>query len=226
MPTYGKQATGGTGSGGFGADTIVQLANVATTLVNAWEQVITLTNNGVGTETAQSVLKLISAGAQVNARIDKPGSAWFPNGTSSVPGVGFLGTAGDGTTGSGYGMYFDQTFTRLGFAASANFVTFDGSQLLFNSATGNVRFNDQQIGRIGPNGDMQLTSVHDIVIGSSSALATNATAGFLQIPTCAGTPTGTVAAITGKACLVYDTTNLKLALSVGGGTWKQTAALT
>ena len=45
-----------------------------------------------------------------------------------------------------------------------------------------------------------------IVLGSV-ALATNATDGFLYIPTCAGTPTGTPTAKTGRVALVYDTTN-------------------
>lgn len=59
---------------------------------------------------------------------------------------------------------------------------------------------------------------------ASAALATSATAGFLTIPSCAGTPTGVPASIpTGQVPIVYDSTNNKIAVYNGG--WKQTAAL-
>jgi hypothetical protein len=59
----------------------------------------------------------------------------------------------------------------------------------------------------------------NVVVGSGSAIATNATSGFLQLPTMAGAPTGTVGAA-GKAAVVIDTTNNKICWSTGGGTWK------
>lgn len=62
----------------------------------------------------------------------------------------------------------------------------------------------------------------DVGIGSGSAIATSATAGFLLIPTCAGTPTGAPPnAGTGKAAIIFDTTNSQLWVSVSGATWKQ-----
>lgn len=62
----------------------------------------------------------------------------------------------------------------------------------------------------------------DVGIGTGSAIATSATVGFLLIPTCAGTPTGVAAnAGTGKAALIYDTTNGQLWISVSGSSWKQ-----
>lgn len=45
-----------------------------------------------------------------------------------------------------------------------------------------------------------------------AALSTTATDGFLYIPTCAGTPTGTPTAYTGMVPLVYDTTNHTLCI--------------
>jgi hypothetical protein len=48
-----------------------------------------------------------------------------------------------------------------------------------------------------------------VIIGTA-AIATNATDGFLYVPTCAGTPTGTPTTFTGSAPLIVDTTNHKL----------------
>ena len=48
------------------------------------------------------------------------------------------------------------------------------------------------------------------VIINTAAIATNATNGFLYVPTCAGTPTGTPTTYTGRAPIVVDTTNHKL----------------
>jgi len=50
------------------------------------------------------------------------------------------------------------------------------------------------------------------------ALATNANNGFAYIPTCAGPPTGTPTAYTGKVAMVYDTTNNKF--YIYNGAWK------
>lgn len=62
----------------------------------------------------------------------------------------------------------------------------------------------------------------DVGIGTGSAIATTAVVGFLLIPTCAGTPTGVATnAGTGKAALIFDTTNSQLWVSVSGSSWKQ-----
>ena len=66
---------------------------------------------------------------------------------------------------------------------------------------------------------MNIDASGNIVAGASAALATNATDGFLYVPTCAGTPTGTPTAITGMAPIVVDTTNNKLYF-YSGGTWR------
>ena len=66
---------------------------------------------------------------------------------------------------------------------------------------------------------MRLTSDGNVVAGSGAALATTATNGFLYVPTCAGTPTGTPTAITGMAPIVVDTTNNKMYF-YSGGQWR------
>ena len=66
---------------------------------------------------------------------------------------------------------------------------------------------------------MRITAAGSVVAGASAALATTATDGFLYVPTCAGTPTGTPTAITGMAPIVVDTTNNKLYF-YSGGAWR------
>lgn len=60
---------------------------------------------------------------------------------------------------------------------------------------------------------------NSIICGTTSALATNATDGFLYVPTCAGTPTGTPTTYTAKSAIVVDSTNNKLYF-YSGGAWQ------
>jgi hypothetical protein len=53
----------------------------------------------------------------------------------------------------------------------------------------------------------------------SAALATNATSGFLYVPSCAGTPTGAPESHTGTIPIVVDSTNHKLYF-YSGGSWR------
>ncbi len=74
----------------------------------------------------------------------------------------------------------------------------------------------------GGAGPITLTSGAALKTGSGSvvvggaAIATNATAGFLYLPTCAGTPTGVPEVHTGTCAMVFDTTNNKLYIYDGG----------
>lgn len=66
----------------------------------------------------------------------------------------------------------------------------------------------------GANGNIQLDG------GRGAALSTSATGGFVTIPTCAGTPSGTPANVpTGSVPIVFDTTGVKL-WAYTGGAWK------
>lgn len=59
----------------------------------------------------------------------------------------------------------------------------------------------------------------NVVSGPWAAIATNATNGFLYVPSCAGTPTGAPTSFTGKIPLVVDSTNNKLYF-YSGGSWR------
>jgi len=88
-------------------------------------------------------------------------------------------------------------------SAHIGFLTSGGNRYTFTDTSGVEIFN------------VRLDS--SVISGSKVALATNATTGFLYIPTCAGTPTGTPSSYTGKVAFVYDTTNNKI--YVYDGSW-------
>jgi len=100
-------------------------------------------------------------------------------------------------------------------------VTLDGAtpnnNIVFANVGGSVSF--AGLGIISSDATKIQLSGANIVIGSA-ALATNATDGFLYIESCAGTPTGTPTAFTGRVPLVYDTTSNQFWIYAGGA-WKQ-----
>lgn len=114
----------------------------------------------------------------------------------------FTGASGTCTllmtsTGNGHAGFFQATDFDVRFGATSN------SALLFTS-NGTTRFT--------------CTTGGSMVL-NSAAIATNATDGFLYIATCAGTPTGTPTAQTGRVALVYDTSAHQFWIYDGG--WKQ-----
>ena len=99
--------------------------------------------------------------------------------------------------------------------ATANwFVETSGLNLSFTSAQ-----NGAATWSINGAERARITGDGNVVAGGSVALATTATDGFLYVPTCAGTPTGTPTAITGMAPIVVNTTNNKLYF-YSGGAWR------
>lgn len=65
---------------------------------------------------------------------------------------------------------------------------------------------------------LTLDSEGSVILGKTAALSTSATDGFAYMPTCAGTPSGTPTAFTGKVAFVYDTTNNKI--YIYNGSWR------
>jgi hypothetical protein len=64
---------------------------------------------------------------------------------------------------------------------------------------------------------MSIDASGNIICGVG-AIATNATNGFLYVPTCAGVPTGTPTTVTGRVPIVADSTNNRLYI-YSGGAW-------
>lgn len=65
---------------------------------------------------------------------------------------------------------------------------------------------------------LRVKNTGSVVVGTA-ALSASATDGFLYVPTCDGTPSGTPTSQTGTAPIVIDTTNNKLYF-YSGGTWR------
>jgi len=101
-------------------------------------------------------------------------------------------------------------------------ITHDATGMLVstgaNTGAGTVPATIENDIRFNPRGTNQfsISGLGNIVCGNQAALATDATDGFLYIPTCAGAPTGVPTAYTGKVAVVFDTTNDKLYVYDGG----------
>ena len=103
------------------------------------------------------------------------------------------------------------------------FVVDSTSSLVTIGAAGRTSFSTSALRFLTSDGSAALerariTSGGNFVVGTA-ALATTATDGFLYVPTCAGTPTGTPTTQTGTAPIVVDTTNNKLYF-YSGGQWR------
>lgn len=139
---------------------------------------------------------------------------------SGANGMGILATTMLLRTNIGYGAGINFNSKETGtntFLAMAS-IQAEGSAS-WNSvanATAFLRFSTINAGT--PAERMRITGAGSVLIGTA-ALATNATDGFLYIPSCAGTPTGTPTAATGRVPLIYDSTNHKW-YAYDGGSWR------
>ena len=99
--------------------------------------------------------------------------------------------------------------SQAGYYETGNDKLFIDNQTRTNEATS--RTNSLLYGVFNSTPTSQILQLNAAVIcGTNAALTTNATDGFLYIPSCAGAPTGTPTAYTGKVAMVFDTTNNKL----------------
>jgi len=119
--------------------------------------------------------------------------------------------------------------TGIATAAGFNFTTIQAPTIAGDTATCAIATAATLYVTAAPiaGANVTITAGQAIKVGAGSivcqgaALATDATNGFLYIPTCAGTPNGTPTTQTGTIPIVYDTTNHKLYIYDGswvGGT--------
>lgn len=134
------------------------------------------------------------------------------------------GTTGKGRLTSLVGNWFGMT-ANVSFNGT-NWVADDitlPSWIFKLDARNNTALDRFEVGRIAAGGTpagsytshLAVTGAGSVVLTSGS-VSTSATDGFVYIPTVAGTPTGTPTSQTGRAPLVYDTTNNKLCIYAGG----------
>lgn len=110
--------------------------------------------------------------------------------------VGYQGSGGTGITTGSNNVLIGSNFSGLSTSLASNIILADG--------TGTQGFRKD--------------ANDNVILGQESALSTTATDGFVHIPTCAGTPTGTPTTITGSLPMVIDSTNNKMYI-YSGGSW-------
>lgn len=185
---------------------ISQLTAAATPLVGT--EAVPVVQSG---STVKVAVDDLTAGRAVSAL-----SLTLSGGTAN--GVPYLNATKQVTTGT------DLTFdgTNLGLKNGAQ-ITFNGALGFYGDAnqvviraraTTGITFQNASGGTIG-----RITNAGNTIAGNFQVLATNATDGFLYVPTCAGTPVGTPTAQANMAPIVVDATNNKLYF-YSGGAWR------
>lgn len=211
-------SSGGTSSVWSGANNFLTVGEVE--ISNAsWRRAITLINSSV---LAWSSTSLISGTADV---------ILTRGGTTALQ----LGAA-DAAAPVAQTMQVQSVVAGTTNTAGTNW-TLKGSKSTGSGAPGSIIFQTAGKGAASTTQNTLITALtitggttdntnvgYPSVVVGTAALATNATDGFIYLPTCAGTPTGVPTANTGRVPWVYDTTNDKI--YIYNGAWKATAALT
>lgn len=149
---------------------------------------------GIGTATPGARLDIVGGNARVYA-------------TSGSPALYIGSTTGAANEGLEIQYEFGNDLARITSierGTAYRGLVLEGGSILMQTGSGSVTES------------MNIDVNKNVSIGSG-ALATNATDGFLYIPTCAGVPTGTPTAKTGRVPIIYDSTNNKV--MVYDGAW-------
>ncbi len=161
--------------------------------------------------TVKALVSDLTAGRQVSVGKvlvtggDATGSGMY------LPSAGQIGWSVSGTL----KMFLDSSGLSVQDAATPTLRLMVGASerafLKYTESTFTTRLDSDGPVELAANNAVGVTiSVNRNVSAGVPSLATSATDGFLYVPTCAGTPTGTPTAITGMAPIVVDTTNNKL----------------
>jgi hypothetical protein len=207
------------GGGGFGSDVLVPLPNSSAVNVTALELVASLTTDTPGAETGAWAHKLISGGAQTTSQDERPAQTLFPQGGSAAtppmsfqdyPHSGLYATNGSG---SGATIVSVNSYPMLLCDYAHGVVSGGSPGNPFLVGTDYLR----GMGQLGSN--VELFSNADVQVGADGALATNATLGFLDVPSMAGTPSGTPGQVRGgKAPILVDSSGHHLWFN--DGSWR------
>jgi hypothetical protein len=189
-----------------------------------------LTVRGSGTTSATASIEGATSGGASRFLVSDDGLCrWYGTSNAETMRLDNAGNLGIGTSspisGSGLTIGNDgngSATVKLAFSTSST----ERASVQMNGAGGEMRLTAGYAGYGGfmtffANGSERasITGAGNFCAGAQSALATNATDGFLYVPTCAGTPTGTPTAITGLAPIVVNTTNNKLYF-YSSGVWR------
>lgn len=120
------------------------------------------------------------------------------------------GTVGAETTiatSDGLGQVIFGGYDGTAYRNTATIQTFSDGAVGLNSIPTRMVFSTAQAA--GTSIRLNLDSLGNVVIGAA-VLATTATDGFLYVPTCAGVPTGVPTAYSGRAPMIWDSTNHNL----------------
>jgi hypothetical protein len=175
-----------------------------------------------------------NGGTTPTLRIDAGSSVYYDIGR--VTSSGYLQFTGSQNSNSGYNWSTEESSVetmQMTLLNNGNLIMRDGSNLYLDGTDGTNRLNvgdtylahiaaDDTQWVVGGQTGIRLTESGtevDVICGAGNALATNATVGFLYVPSCAGTPTGTPLGKTGKIPIVVDSTNHKMYF-YSGGSWR------
>lgn len=213
------EIAGASGSGAS-SDMIIQLQNAIAALVDAVELTAALTANGAGVETAKWTIFLRLLGTLVPALDIRPNATLFPAGSAAAPSVAFQGDAVANTSGFYWSPGSSSLIAIINGATqmllqTAKLQLFPDASQIVMGTLGQVI-----VGCVSPaNNAIFASTLGNMQMGSAGALATNATKGFLDLPTCAGAPSGVPSSTeAGHKSMVYDTTNNKI--WVYNGSWR------
>lgn len=189
------------------------------------------------TQSARFVNSSAGTGTNIYAGTVNVGVASISNAVTTGANIGIGGTASGGSTNIGNRSIADSNVansTNLGMCGFANNTgtgtvyeiggyfglntsspTFGASAALM--CDNSTKTFDIFVARDNGTTKVKITDNGNTVL-SNAALATNATNGFVYIPTSAGAPTGVPTAYTGTVAMQYDTTNNRL--YIYNGAWK------
>jgi hypothetical protein len=206
------------GGGGMSSDVLVK-ATVGM-VGYALELLASLTSATPGAETAKWQIFLDKLGTLVSALDIRPDGTYFPQGSAAAPAISFQGDA----VAQASGFYWSQGSSALVaiINGATQFLLQTGKLTLFPDASqilmGTLNQVVMGIAAGAQNAQMSST-LGNMQLGIPGALATNTTKGFVDLPTCAGAPSGVPANTeAGHKSMIYDTTNNKL--WIYNGSWR------